>query len=81
VVKIVLPVTASLLALVAVALYLVWICKLRGRATSLLRMWYPCRITLTGTSKGYILIDISVRPTSKQGCPEESDGWILDHDT
>ncbi|CAD6262116.1 unnamed protein product [Miscanthus lutarioriparius] len=31
VVKIVLPVTASLLALVAVALYLVWICKLRGR--------------------------------------------------
>jgi hypothetical protein len=34
--KIVLPVTASLLAAMAVGMYLIWICKLRGTDTLLL---------------------------------------------
>jgi type II secretory pathway component PulK len=36
--KIVLPVTASLLAAMAAGMYLVWICKLRGTDTLLLRI-------------------------------------------
>ena len=36
--RIVLPVLASVLALTAACLYLVWICRLRGKATSLFRM-------------------------------------------
>jgi len=36
--KIVLPVTASLLAATAAGMYLVWICELRGTDTLLLRI-------------------------------------------
>lgn len=81
--KIVLPVIASLLALVAAAVYLVWKFRLRGRATFACQnsIFLQDALTGRGTSKGYILIVVSVSPTSKKGYPEESHGWILDHVT
>jgi hypothetical protein len=51
VVKIVLPVTASLLVLVAAAMYLVWKCRLRGRATLLLRVIHSSKFLQNYSNK------------------------------